>query len=88
MKEETYLGDAVNEETYLGDTVYASCDSGVIKLRTGDKYHVIYLEPSVYHALVKYVESIKANYDPSPYCQYCGAMERKHCDCGPIAANN
>ncbi len=28
------------------------------------------------------------NYDPSPYCQYCGARQAKECDCGPIADNN
>ena len=28
------------------------------------------------------------NYDPSPYCQYCGAMRQQDCNCGPIAANN
>jgi hypothetical protein len=28
------------------------------------------------------------NYDPSPWCQYCGAKTRKACDCGPIANNN
>ena len=28
------------------------------------------------------------NYDGAPYCQYCGALSRKHCDCGPIADNH
>ena len=28
------------------------------------------------------------NYDGAPYCQYCGAVKKKYCDCGPIAANN
>lgn len=26
--------------------------------------------------------------DPSPWCQYCGAMDEKDCDCGPIADNH
>jgi hypothetical protein len=28
------------------------------------------------------------NYDPSPWCQYCGAKRERDCDCGPIAENN
>ena len=27
-------------------------------------------------------------YDPSPWCQYCGSMTEKDCDCGPIAENH
>lgn len=27
-------------------------------------------------------------YDPSPWCAYCGAMGVKDCKCGPIAAND
>jgi hypothetical protein len=27
-------------------------------------------------------------YDPSPYCQYCGSMTKAGCHCGPIAENN
>jgi hypothetical protein len=42
-------------ETYLGDAVYASIDNGMIKLRTGDgNNQVIYLELSVYAALVEF----------------------------------
>jgi hypothetical protein len=26
--------------------------------------------------------------DPSPYCQYCGAMKKETCTCGPIADND
>lgn len=26
--------------------------------------------------------------DPSPYCQYCGAMTEAGCKCGPIADNH
>jgi hypothetical protein len=26
--------------------------------------------------------------DPTPWCSGCGAMKRKNCDCGPIAAND
>lgn len=32
--------------------------------------------------------AIDDDYDPSPWCQYCGAMEQEHCKCGPIAANH
>ena len=26
--------------------------------------------------------------DGAPYCQYCGALTQRACDCGPIAENN
>ena len=41
------------EPTYLGDSVYASMDGGMIKL-VADRTQVIYLEPEVYRALVRY----------------------------------
>ncbi len=28
------------------------------------------------------------DYDPTPWCSGCGAMRRKDCHCGPIAAND
>lgn len=28
------------------------------------------------------------NYDPTPWCHVCGAMEPRDCDCLPIARNN
>jgi hypothetical protein len=30
----------------------------------------------------------QCDYDPTPYCSYCGAMSSRNCDCGPIAENN
>lgn len=50
----------MSNETYLGDGVYASFDGYIIKLRT-DIYsgQVIYLEPSVYAALVRFKESLR-----------------------------
>lgn len=46
-------------EQYLGDAVYVSFDGYQLKLRTDDGNHqVIYLEPGVWFALKKYVESI------------------------------
>lgn len=27
------------------------------------------------------------NYDPTPYCSSCGAMDSSHCQCPPIAEN-
>jgi hypothetical protein len=27
-------------------------------------------------------------YDPTPHCAWCGAMEKKHCNCGPRAEND
>ena len=44
-----------HEEVYLGDAVYASFDGYQIRLRTGDgNNQVIYLEPEVMEALMKY----------------------------------
>lgn len=28
------------------------------------------------------------DFDPTPYCHQCGAMQKKGCDCLPIAENN
>jgi pyruvate/2-oxoglutarate dehydrogenase complex dihydrolipoamide acyltransferase (E2) component len=28
------------------------------------------------------------DYDPTPFCSWCGSMTRKGCDCGPLAENN
>jgi hypothetical protein len=55
----------MNNEHYLGDAVYASFDGYQIKLRTGDgNAQVIYLEPAVYGALVRYVDKLKeANHE-------------------------
>jgi hypothetical protein len=48
-------------ETYLGDGLYAHYDGFTIWLRAprenGD--HVVALEPSVYAALLKFVEQLK-----------------------------
>lgn len=44
------------KETYLGDDVYASFDGFQICLRTSEPHHVIYLEPNVFMALVRYAE--------------------------------
>lgn len=27
------------------------------------------------------------DYDPTPYCSYCGARKRSQCKCGPTAEN-
>ena len=35
-----------------------------------------------------YLACAISNYDGAPYCQYCGALKRSACDCGPIADNN
>lgn len=49
----------MENETYLGDAVYASFDGYQIKLRTGDgNNQVIYLEPSVYAQLRRFVERL------------------------------
>lgn len=49
-------------ERYLGDGVYASMDGHMIKL-VADGSKVIYLEPSVYSALVRFA---RANGFPDP----------------------
>jgi|HubBroStandDraft_1064217.scaffolds.fasta_scaffold477442_3 hypothetical protein len=28
------------------------------------------------------------DYDPTPWCSWCGAMKASHCACGPIAEND
>lgn len=33
------------------------------------------------------VESFIEGYDPTPWCNACGARFRDQCDCGPIASN-
>lgn len=33
-------------------------------------------------------QAAKEDYDPTPWCHWCGAMEQSDCDCGPIAANH
>lgn len=55
-----------NNETYLGDAVYASYDGYQIRLRTGDyNNQVIYIEPMVWEALVRYVDSLAAKQETS-----------------------
>lgn len=47
---------------YLGDAVYVETDGYGLTLTTEDGYratNTIYLEPEVYNALVRYVESLK-----------------------------
>ena len=46
--------DAEGAETYLGDSVTASDDGYHIVLKANNGEHVIYLDPSVYAALVRY----------------------------------
>lgn len=48
-------------ETYLGDGVMASWDGFQIRLRTEqpDGQHVIFIEPSVFEALVLFAEKCR-----------------------------
>lgn len=51
----------MNDDVYLGDAVYASTDGYMIKLvanKGSANEHVIWLEPSVYDALVEYVNTV------------------------------
>jgi hypothetical protein len=52
------------KETYLGDAVLVSFDGYQLCLRTDDGNNErIYLEPAVWHALVKYVDGLKREDD-------------------------
>ena len=49
---------------YIGDSVYADVENGMIKLTTNNGYpddprNVIYLEPSVFAALVDYEKRLR-----------------------------
>jgi len=50
-----------NQETYLGDGLYASFDGWMITLRAPreDGEHWVGLEPEIFEALLRFVESIK-----------------------------
>jgi hypothetical protein len=52
------------------------------------------VEYSAYEALTARIAELEAllenmdeDYDPTPWCVACGAMKRRHCNCGPIAEN-
>lgn len=30
----------------------------------------------------------ESDYDPTPWCNYCGARKREQCHCGPLAKND
>lgn len=32
--------------------------------------------------------AIEEDEDPTPYCSWCGASAKKHCNCGPRAEND
>jgi len=52
-------------KVYLGDGVYIEVECGMFKLTSEDGIHVlntIYLEPDVYHALVRYATAAFAHY--------------------------
>ena len=51
------------EKVYLGDSVYVEVDRGMFKLTTDSGFgpsNTIYLEDSVFDALVEYVERLRA----------------------------
>jgi len=35
-----------------------------------------------------YAPEKSKNYDPTPWCTWCGSMTKTGCDCGPIADNH
>lgn len=52
-----------SHQSYLGDAVYASFDGYHIWLRTGDgNQQQIALEPSVFAALVRYRDKLRAEF--------------------------
>jgi len=71
-------------ETYLGDGLYARYDGMEIWLRApregGD--HEVCLDVGI----LKELQSMVDNYDPTPYCSY-GHRTKAQCDCEPIADN-
>lgn len=52
---------SAEQEVYLGDAVYASFDGYQIRLRCEAPAHpnVIYIEPGVFDALLKFVDNLK-----------------------------
>lgn len=49
---------------YLGDSVYVDVEAGMLKLTTENGYpddprNLIYLEPSVLHELLRYIEELR-----------------------------
>jgi hypothetical protein len=60
------------------DNAYGRGYLGGVKNEDGEVVYVINLDCQVH----------SADYDPSPYCQYCGAMTEAGCKCGPIVDNH
>jgi hypothetical protein len=55
------MNSQIGRKVYLGDSVYASIEAGMIKLTTENGYapsNTIFLDRSVYSALVEYVNAI------------------------------
>lgn len=52
--------------------------------------HQLYMEvfATFPASMRRQLKEIWDNFDPSPYCQYCGARRKEDCNCGPIADNN
>ena len=42
----------------------------------------------VREAIIAAAIKAEENYDPTPWCGYCGSKTRRGCDCGPIARND
>lgn len=42
---------------------------------------------SIRERVVAYFDERDANYDPTPWCSWCGARKASQCHCGPIAEN-
>jgi hypothetical protein len=72
-------------ETYLGDGLYARYDGMEIWLRAPreDGDHEVCLDVG----MLKELQGLVENYDPSPWCSACGARRQADCHCGPIADN-
>lgn len=63
-----------------------SCKCSGLAVITRNKAHGFI----TFHCLScqKELGSIDTDYDPTPYCNACGARSAKNCDCGPIARND
>lgn len=59
----------IGREAYLGDAVYASFDGWQLRLRCAAPECEIFLEPSVYFALLEFVKSLNSAHstqEPNP----------------------
>lgn len=57
-------------------------------MQTDPEYTTQFGMSGISRVMEALLESREEETDPSPYCQYCGAMRETTCTCGPIVDNN